>query len=71
MNGWGRGRSGNMSELIVINDNTARVAALQSGQVDMIDRVRKELDEIQVLPEADGLDINIYRDDSEDVRQKP
>lgn len=26
-------------ELIVINDNTARVAALQSGQVDMIDRV--------------------------------
>jgi len=26
-------------EVIVINDNTARVAALQSGQVDMIDRV--------------------------------
>ncbi|WP_170332556.1 ABC transporter substrate-binding protein [Ruegeria arenilitoris] len=26
-------------EAIVINDNTARVAALQSGQVDMIDRV--------------------------------
>jgi peptide/nickel transport system substrate-binding protein len=26
-------------ELLVINDNTARVAALQSGQVDMIDRV--------------------------------
>lgn len=26
-------------ELVVINDNTARVAALQSGQVDMIDRV--------------------------------
>ncbi|KAA0912632.1 ABC transporter substrate-binding protein [Aquicoccus porphyridii] len=26
-------------EVLVINDNTARVAALQSGQVDMIDRV--------------------------------
>lgn len=38
-NYWGDlGHAGTV-ELVVINDNTARVAALQSGQVDMIDRV--------------------------------
>ena len=38
-NYWGDlGHAGTI-ELLVINDNTARVAALQSGQVDMIDRV--------------------------------
>jgi HAE1 family hydrophobic/amphiphilic exporter-1 len=34
----------------------------------MIDRVKAELDEIKALPEAEELDINIFRDDSDDVR---
>ena len=38
-NYWGDLGNAETIELIVINDNTARVAALQSGQVDMIDRV--------------------------------
>jgi peptide/nickel transport system substrate-binding protein len=38
-NYWGDIGHAETIELIVINDNTARVAALQSGQVDMIDRV--------------------------------
>ncbi|MEM8731681.1 MAG: ABC transporter substrate-binding protein [Pseudomonadota bacterium] len=38
-NYWGDLGNAETLELIVINDNTARVAALQSGQVDMIDRV--------------------------------
>lgn len=38
-NYWGDYGYADTIELIVINDNTARVAALQSGQVDMIDRV--------------------------------
>lgn len=38
-NHWGDLGYADTIELIVINDNTARVAALQSGQVDMIDRV--------------------------------
>jgi len=38
-NYWGDLGHAETIELIVINDNTARVAALQSGQVDMIDRV--------------------------------
>jgi peptide/nickel transport system substrate-binding protein len=38
-NYWGDYGYANEIELIVINDNTARVAALQDGQVDMIDRV--------------------------------
>ena len=38
-NYWGDLGNADTIELIVINDNTARVAALQSGQVDMIDRV--------------------------------
>ncbi len=38
-NYWGDMGHAAELELIVINDNTARVAALQSGQVDMIDRV--------------------------------
>lgn len=38
-NYWGDLGYAEVIELIVINDNTARVAALQSGQVDMIDRV--------------------------------
>ena len=38
-NYWGDYGYASTIELIVINDNTARVAALQSGQVDMIDRV--------------------------------
>lgn len=38
-NYWGDIGYANEIEVIVINDNTARVAALQSGQVDMIDRV--------------------------------
>lgn len=36
---WGDLGNAETIEIIVINDNTARVAALQSGQVDMIDRV--------------------------------
>lgn len=38
-NYWGDIGHAETLELIVINDNTARVAALQSGQVDIIDRV--------------------------------
>ncbi len=38
-NYWGDLGNAETLELIVINDNTARVAALQSGQVDLIDRV--------------------------------
>ncbi|MEM7441061.1 MAG: ABC transporter substrate-binding protein [Pseudomonadota bacterium] len=38
-NYWGDIGHAETIELVVINDNTARVAALQSGQVDMIDRV--------------------------------
>ena len=38
-NYWGDIGHAETIELIVINDNTARVAALQSGQVDLIDRV--------------------------------
>ena len=38
-NYWGDLGNAGTIEIIVINDNTARVAALQSGQVDMIDRV--------------------------------
>jgi len=34
----------------------------------MIDGAKAEITAIQELPEADGLQINIYRDDSEDVR---
>jgi len=38
-NYWGDLGNADVLELVVINDNTARVAALQSGQVDLIDRV--------------------------------
>ena len=38
-NYWGDLGNAETLELIVINDSTARVAALQSGQVDVIDRV--------------------------------
>ena len=38
-NHWGDLGHADTIEVLVINDNTARVAALQSGQVDMIDRV--------------------------------
>lgn len=38
-NYWGDLGHAETIELVVINDNTARVAALQSGQVDLIDRV--------------------------------
>ncbi|MFY9210906.1 MAG: ABC transporter substrate-binding protein [Aestuariivita sp.] len=38
-NYWGDLGNAETIEIIVINDNTARVAALQSGQVDIIDRV--------------------------------
>lgn len=38
-NYWGDLGNASTVELIVINDDTARVAALQSGQVDMINRV--------------------------------
>lgn len=38
-NYWGDIGNAETIELLVINDNTARVAALQSGQVDLIDRV--------------------------------
>lgn len=38
-NYWGDLGNAETIELVVINDNTARVAALQSGQVDLIDRV--------------------------------
>ncbi|MCM2563287.1 ABC transporter substrate-binding protein [Lutimaribacter sp. EGI FJ00015] len=38
-NYWGDLGHADTIEVLVINDNTARVAALQSGQVDMIDRV--------------------------------
>ncbi len=34
----------------------------------VIDGVHDELAAIRALPEAEGLDINVYRDDSEDVR---
>jgi HAE1 family hydrophobic/amphiphilic exporter-1 len=35
----------------------------------MIDRVRAELDTIGALPDAAGLQLKVYRDDSEDVRE--
>ena len=35
----------------------------------VIDRVRAELDDLQAQSEASGLDVNVYRDDSEDVRK--
>lgn len=38
-NYWGDIGHADTIEMLVINDNTARVAALQSGQVDIIDRV--------------------------------
>ncbi|OIQ25636.1 MAG: peptide ABC transporter substrate-binding protein [Alphaproteobacteria bacterium MedPE-SWcel] len=38
-NYWGDLGNADTIEYVVINDNTARVAALQAGQVDMIDRV--------------------------------
>ncbi|MEC9311939.1 MAG: ABC transporter substrate-binding protein, partial [Pseudomonadota bacterium] len=38
-NSWGDLGNAETIEYVVINDNTARVAALQSGLVDMIDRV--------------------------------
>lgn len=38
-NYWGDLGNADVLELVVINDNTARVSALQSGQVDLIDRV--------------------------------
>lgn len=38
-NYWGDLGNAETIEIVVINDNTARVAALQSGQVHMIDRV--------------------------------
>ena len=38
-NYWGDLGNAETIEYVVINDNTARVAALQAGQVDMIDRV--------------------------------
>ncbi len=38
-NYWGDLGNAQTIEMLVINDNTARVAALQSGQVDIIDRV--------------------------------
>ncbi|ABF64553.1 ABC transporter substrate-binding protein [Ruegeria sp. TM1040] len=38
-NYWGDLGNAQTIEYVVINDNTARVAALQAGQVDMIDRV--------------------------------
>ncbi|MFY0309607.1 ABC transporter substrate-binding protein [Leisingera sp. D0M16] len=38
-NYWGDLGNADTVEIIVINDDTARVAALQSGQVDVIDRV--------------------------------
>jgi len=36
--------------------------------LEMADRVRAELDRLRALPEAEGLDLRVYRDDSEDVR---
>lgn len=38
-NYWGDLGNADVIEQLVLNDNTARVAALQSGQVDLIDRV--------------------------------
>ncbi len=38
-NHWNGDGNASTIELIVINDDTARVAALQSGQVDMVDRI--------------------------------
>ena len=37
--------------------------------LEMIDRVRSELDAIRALPDTDGLQLRVYRDDSEDVRE--
>jgi HAE1 family hydrophobic/amphiphilic exporter-1 len=40
----------------------------QANLLAMIDGAKAEIDSIQQLPESDGLQINIYRDDSDDVR---
>ncbi|MCP4895652.1 MAG: efflux RND transporter permease subunit [bacterium] len=55
----------NGSESLTLQVYKASTANL----LEMIDGVRKELDTIAALPEAEGLDLRIYRDDSEDVRE--
>jgi HAE1 family hydrophobic/amphiphilic exporter-1 len=42
--------------------------ASTANLLEMLDGAREEIDAIRALPEAEGLQINIYRDDSEDVR---
>jgi HAE1 family hydrophobic/amphiphilic exporter-1 len=42
--------------------------ASTANLLEMIDAAREEIEAIQGMPEAKGLQINIYRDDSEDVR---
>jgi HAE1 family hydrophobic/amphiphilic exporter-1 len=43
--------------------------ASAANLLEMIDGVHAELEGVRALPEAEGLSLNIYRDDSEDVRQ--
>jgi HAE1 family hydrophobic/amphiphilic exporter-1 len=43
--------------------------ASTANLLEMIDLVRAELDDIRAMPEAAGLQINIYGDDSKDVRE--
>ncbi len=55
-NYWGDLGHADTLELIVINDNTARVAALQSGQVDMIDRVPPRT--ARLVDRSPGIDVH-------------
>ncbi len=43
--------------------------ASNANLLDMIDGVHGELEAIQAMPEAAGLEVNVYRDDSRDVRE--
>jgi peptide/nickel transport system substrate-binding protein len=54
-NYWSTEGYADQTEIIVINDNTARTAALQSGQVHMINRVDPKI--VELLKGAPGLQI--------------
>lgn len=55
-NYWGEGAHVDSCEIIVINDATARTAALQSGQVHMINRVEPKV--AALIDRAPGVTVN-------------
>ncbi|MCP3982497.1 MAG: efflux RND transporter permease subunit [bacterium] len=52
-------------EALTVSINKASNANLLA----VVDRVKAELTQIEALPEAEGLDIRVYRDSSKDVRK--